>query len=62
MQIHSTTALKKGEPFDTGIQELNNLMSVYWDQLNAMADAEQSGQPEPDCITPALPSYVVWTN
>jgi hypothetical protein len=61
MQNHSTR-LKKDEPFDTGIPELNDLMVIYWAQLIAMADAEQAGLPEPDFMIPPLPFYVKWSH
>lgn len=62
MQNHSTTPLQKGDPFVTGSAELNKLLQIYWQQLNAMADAEMAGLPEPVFDVPPLPADLITRN
>ncbi|SDK52849.1 hypothetical protein SAMN05192566_1534 [Methylophilus rhizosphaerae] len=59
MQNHSTTLLKKGDPFVTDNRKLNRLLKIYWHQLHAMADAELAGLPEPTFFTPKLPKNLI---
>jgi hypothetical protein len=59
MQTHSIIPLKKGDPFITGSNEVDKLLQVYWQQLNAMADAEMSGMPEPVFDVPPLPIFLI---
>jgi len=62
MQTHFNTPLKKGDPFVTGSEKLDKLLQVYWQQLNAMADAQMYGMPEPEFDTPPLPVYLITKN
>lgn len=59
MQIHSITPIKKGDPFVTGSDDLDNLLQVYWNQLNALADAEMAGLPEPVFDVPPFPISLI---
>lgn len=60
MQTNSTPTLKKCEPFRTGNQDLDALMSIYHTHAMALADAEQAGLPEPEINSPPLPQFIKW--
>lgn len=60
MQINSTPTLKKCELFCTGNKDLDALMSIYYTQAMALADAEHAGLSEPEINCPPLPSYIKW--
>lgn len=60
MQINSTPTLKKCEPFSTGNQELDALMSIWYTQAMTLADTEQAGLSEPVINCPPLPNYIKW--
>lgn len=61
MQFNSTPKLKKCEPFATGNQELDDLLTIYHEQGIQMANAEVEGLPEPVLECPQLPAYVNWS-
>ncbi|MFD0912713.1 hypothetical protein [Methylophilus luteus] len=60
MQTHSNITLIKNPPLETGVQALNELLQIYWDQTQAYVQAELMGLPEPELQTPPLPNYLIY--
>lgn len=60
MQNHSSIAIQKNPPLDSGIPALNDLMQIYWDQIQVFTEAELLGMPEPVLNTPPLPNYLIY--